>query len=88
MERAWPLSAGELAAWAGAARRCKATADEPSCWAVASRFERGALTATVQAMRQGGCGMEAWLLDPSKAKESLMLARASRLTLADGGVRQ
>ena len=41
-----------------------------------------------QAMRQGGCGMEAWLLDPNKAKESLMLARASRLTLADGGLRQ
>ena len=39
-------------------------------------------------MRQGGCGMEAWLLDPNKAKESLMLARASRLTLADGGLRQ
>ena len=41
----------------------------------------GALSSTVQAMRHGGCGMEAWLLDPTKAKESLMLARASRLTL-------
>ena len=47
--RGWPLSAGELAAWAGAARRCTGTADEPSCWAVASRFERGALSTTVQA---------------------------------------
>jgi len=78
----WPLSAGELAAWAGAARWCGSNAaDEPSCWAVAARFERGALSSTVQAMRHGGCGMEAWLLDPTKAKESLMLARASRLTL-------
>jgi hypothetical protein len=28
----------------------------------------------LQAMRQGGCGMEARLLDPTKAKESRILA--------------
>ena len=38
-----------------------------------------------QAMRHGGCAMERWLLDPAKAKESEMLARAARLTLADAG---
>ena len=39
-------------------------------------------------MRHGGCAMERWLLDPAKAKESEMLARAARLTLADAGLRK
>ena len=43
---------------------------------------------SLQAMRHGGCAMEKWLLDPAKAKESDMLARAARLTLADAGVRK
>lgn len=78
----WPLTPAEGAAWLGAAQISVGRGSQPDpAWLPAARFQRGRATATVQAMRAGGCAMEAWLLDPAKAKDKLLRERAERVVM-------
>lgn len=77
----WPLTPAECAAWLGAAQISRGGGNQHDPWLPAARFQRGRATATVQAMRAGGCAMEAWLLDPTKAKDKLLRERAERVVM-------